>query len=142
MSKKLVALVGLDPFKIDFGNPDYARFSEMGAGGIKGLLDKDVAALESFGFDAELVLLTSDIQASKAVAYEAFSSKNWDCILIGSGVRSIPSNFHLFETIINLVHELAPHAKICFNRRPDDSAEAVLRWVNSNIPNGNVPNRC
>jgi hypothetical protein len=35
----------------------------------------------------------------------------------------------LFEKIINLVHALAPNAKICFNSNPADSAAAVQRWI-------------
>jgi hypothetical protein len=35
----------------------------------------------------------------------------------------------LFETIINLVHALAPEARICFNTTPADTAEAVQRWI-------------
>jgi hypothetical protein len=35
----------------------------------------------------------------------------------------------LFETIINLIHRLAPSASICFNTTPADTAEVVRRWV-------------
>ena len=35
----------------------------------------------------------------------------------------------LFEKVVNLVHELAPDARICFNTTPADSVEAVRRWV-------------
>ena len=51
------------------------------------------------------------------------------CILIGAGVRTNPSNFLLFEKLINVVHEHAPQAKLCFNQLPSDIAEAVKRWL-------------
>jgi hypothetical protein len=35
----------------------------------------------------------------------------------------------LFERLVNAVHEHAPRARLCFNTRPDDTAEAVKRWV-------------
>jgi hypothetical protein len=35
----------------------------------------------------------------------------------------------LFEKILNLVHTLAPDAKICFNTNPSDTLEAVQRWI-------------
>jgi len=44
-------------------------------------------------------------------------------------LRLPPERLLLFEKIINLVHRLAPNARICFNTRPADSAEAVQRWV-------------
>jgi hypothetical protein len=30
---------------------------------------------------------------------------------------------------VNLIHQHAHDAKICFNTRPDDTVEAVLRWL-------------
>jgi hypothetical protein len=35
----------------------------------------------------------------------------------------------LLERLLNLIHALAPTAKICFNTTPEDSLEAVQRWV-------------
>jgi hypothetical protein len=55
--------------------------------------------------------------------------KRFDCILIGAGVRANPSNFLLFEKLINVVHEHAPQAKLCFNTMPSDTAAAVKRWL-------------
>ena len=49
--------------------------------------------------------------------------------MIGAGVRTDADHFLLFEMVINLVHEHAPQAKICFNTQPLDSVEAVERWV-------------
>jgi hypothetical protein len=49
--------------------------------------------------------------------------------MIGAGVRKIDRHFLLFERLVNVVHEHAPRAKLCFNTKPDDTAEAVKRWV-------------
>jgi hypothetical protein len=35
----------------------------------------------------------------------------------------------LFEKVLNLVHALAPAARVCFNTTPADTAEAVRRWI-------------
>jgi len=53
----------------------------------------------------------------------------YDCVMIGAGVRIVPSNFILFEQMVNVVHEHAPQARICFNQMPADIAEAVKRWL-------------
>jgi hypothetical protein len=37
--------------------------------------------------------------------------------------------FLLFEKLVNVVHENAPGARLCFNTRPDDTAESVQRWI-------------
>jgi hypothetical protein len=44
-------------------------------------------------------------------------------------VRTPPPQFALFEKLVNVVHECAPRAKICFNTKADDTADAFLRWV-------------
>ncbi|WP_279379210.1 hypothetical protein [Sphingosinicella ginsenosidimutans] len=41
----------------------------------------------------------------------------------------MPKNFLLFEKVVNIIHGRAPKASICFNTRPDDSTEAVERWL-------------
>ena len=56
-------------------------------------------------------------------------SANYDCVVIGGGVRLPPRNLALFEVVINAVRKAAPGAAIAFNTRPDDSADAAARWV-------------
>ena len=48
---------------------------------------------------------------------------------IGAGIRTIEPLFPLFEKLINVAHRKAPQAKLCFNSAPEDTAEAVQRWV-------------
>lgn len=62
-------------------------------------------------------------------SWVTLQKKRFDCILIGAGVRTIPRHFILFEKLLNIVHEHAPQARICFNTRPGDTAEAVQRWT-------------
>lgn len=129
MPRKAFALVGVNPAKIDFAKPDYAHFAHLGSEGVRALLERDRSALREFGFDSELVFVDVDVATATVEAERALTSRAWDCVLIGNGVRSLPSNFLLFEALVNAVHEHAPGAKICFNTKPDDSAEAVRRWI-------------
>jgi hypothetical protein len=73
--------------------------------------------------------LTDFGETAEAVVQSQLNQKQFDCILIGAGIRTIPSNFLLFEKLINVVHEHAPQAKLCFNIMPGDTAEAVQRWL-------------
>jgi hypothetical protein len=50
-------------------------------------------------------------------------------VVIGAGVRLPPVYFLLFERLINVVHTHAPDARIAFNTKPTDNAEAVQRWI-------------
>lgn len=129
MTKKTVALVGLDPFTLDFSDPAYAPFANLGAEKVQAGLDHDVNELNRLGYDAHLVLTEGDLDTARRKVSAALKSKAWDCVMIGAGVRTIAKNFGLFETFVNLAHELAPQAKICFNTRPDDTAATVQRWI-------------
>ncbi|MFY0532283.1 hypothetical protein [Nannocystis pusilla] len=49
--------------------------------------------------------------------------------MIGAGIRTAPAHLLLFERLIDLIHTLAPDARLCFSTSPDSAAQAVLRWV-------------
>ena len=68
-------------------------------------------------------------EAGVQTARSTLQAKAFDAVVIGAGVRNPPPHLHLFEQIINVVHEHAPKAKICFNTTPEDTAEAIMRWV-------------
>src|ERR1035437_1447181 len=65
-------------------------------------------------------------------------AKAYDCVMIGAGVRIIPSSFLLFEKLINVVHADAPQAKLCFNTKPSDTAEAACAGSNEYKPDENL----
>jgi hypothetical protein len=73
--------------------------------------------------------LTDFGNTAGAVVESQLKQQRFDCILIGAGVRTNPSNFLLFEKLINVVHEHAPQARLCFNILPSDTAAAVRRWL-------------
>ncbi|APD41384.1 hypothetical protein [Francisella orientalis] len=50
-----------------------------------------------------------------------------DIVLIGVGVRKDYDCFYLFEKLVNVVHQYATTAKVCFNIGPTDSVQAVQR---------------
>ena len=45
----------------------------------------------------------------------------------GTGVP--PKGLTLFESVINTLHRVAPGAVIAFNTRPEDTADAAERWL-------------
>lgn len=127
MPKKNVLLVGLEPKTIDYSGMDYQPFSKLGPELVQAGLDADVEKLTRKGIDAELCLdAAADLPATLEIRLR---DKTYDCILVGAGVRLVPKNFLLFERVINIIHMLAPKAVICFNTKPDDSMEAVGRWL-------------
>ncbi|MEO8409308.1 MAG: hypothetical protein ABI478_01960 [Propionivibrio sp.] len=125
---KSVLLIGLQPKLIDYSSPDYAAFPGMDAAKVQAALDADASRLNGLGYEAQLCL-TDFGETAEVVVSEALRKKSFDCVLIGAGVRTVGKNFLLFEKLINVVHKFAPQAKLCFNTKPDDTAEAVKRWV-------------
>ena len=57
------------------------------------------------------------------------TSEPFDVVLIGAGVRKDEEHFLVFERLVNVVHEHAPHARMAFNTGPTDSAAAIQRWA-------------
>ena len=126
--EKSVLIIGLDPLLIDFSSPEFAAFPGLNAEKvIEGITAAEVG-LEALGYDAEHCLIDFGETAEVVVAAKLQKSQ-FECILIGAGVRALASNFLLFEKLINVVHVHAPNSKICFNTNPSDTLDALQRWT-------------
>lgn len=124
--QKSVLVIGEDPALVDFSNP--AIPPGLDAGKVMAALTTDVERLRALGYDAQLCL-TDEGETAAAVVGGLLSQHDFDCVVIGAGVRVVPANFLLFEKLVNVVHEHAPRARLAFNTKPDDTAEAVQRWL-------------
>ena len=123
MTKKTVLAIGLDPVFVDF-----AAIPQFTPDMFRGFIDAQLDRLRDLGFDVVSCLIDTG-ETAEAVATAALRSTSFDCVVIGAGLRLPPERLMLFEKIINLVHALAPNARICFNTTPADTAEAVQRWI-------------
>jgi hypothetical protein len=123
---KSVLLVGLDPDLIDFSKPGYPP--GMDAAKVHAGLRSSEDELTRLGYGVQMCLHDFG-ETAETVVRDQLKQKRFDCVLIGAGVRSNPSNFILFEKLINVVHEHAPQARIAFNTLPNDIAPSVQRWV-------------
>ena len=126
--KKSVLVIGLQPTLIDFSDPDYAAFPGLDAVKVMAGLQAAADSLTQLGYDVQM-RLTDFGETAEAVVQDQPQQKRFDAVLIGAGIRTIPGNFLLFEKLINVVHAHAPQAKLCFNTKPTDTAEAVQRWL-------------
>jgi hypothetical protein len=123
---KNVLVIGLDPTLIDFSQSGYVP--GMDAAKVLAGLKSSEAELTRLGYSVEMCL-TDFGETAEAVVRSRLEQQRYDCVLIGAGVRTNPSNFLLFEKLINVVHEHAPRARLCFNTMPGDTAAAVKRWL-------------
>lgn len=120
---KNVLLIGLLPSVVDFSLVPHLTEETLAAN-----LASEEQSLRDIGFDAEWSLLDRG-ETAEDVLRAALDKKRWDVVLIGAGLRNMAPHFLLFERLLNLVHERAPSAKLCFNTKPNDTREAVLRWA-------------
>lgn len=120
---KKVVLIGLHPDVVD-----YDKWPMLTPEKLMGALNAEKASLEEEGFSAE-VLLVDRGETAEQVVRDALGATAYDCVVIGAGVRKDDAHFLLFERLVNLLHDLAPDAKIAFNTNPSDTAEAVKRWI-------------
>lgn len=127
-TQKSVLLIGLEPTLIDFSSPDYAAFPGLDAAKVLAALQADAASLRALGYDVDLCL-TDFGATAEAVVRDRLQQKPFDGVMIGAGVRTVAQHFLLFEKLLNVVHADAPQAKLCFNTKPSDTAEAVQRWL-------------
>lgn len=124
--EKSVLVIGLDPTLIDFSQPGYAP--GMDATKVLAGLKSSEDELTRLGYSVQMCL-TDLGETAPTVVQSQLSQKRFDCVLIGAGVRANPRHFMLFERLINVIHEHAPQAKLCFNTLPTDTAAAVQRWL-------------
>jgi hypothetical protein len=120
---KSVLLIGFEPTLLD-----YATIPDFDAAKVMAGLKADETRLRDSGYEVELCLIDLG-ETAETVVRDRLRQKQFNCVLIGAGVRTLPQYFILFEKLINVVHEHAPQAKLCFNTKPSDTAEAVQRWV-------------
>lgn len=123
---KRVLIVGQDPDTVDFTDP--ALIPGMTADKVRVGIAATVNMLTAAGYEVEQCY-TDAGETAEAVVIARLQAASFDCVMVGAGIRLPPSKLFLFEKLVNAVHRHAPGAAICFNTRPDDSVEAVRRWL-------------
>jgi len=121
-----ILLLGLDPEAVDYSDP--ALPPGMTAEKVHAGIAVAVKQFTDRGWESDVCYIRPDQTAAPTVESQ-LRSTNYDCVVIGAGVRLPPCNLALFEVVIHAVRKAAPGAAIAFNTRPDDSADAAARWV-------------
>lgn len=121
-----VLFVGQQPETVDFSDP--ALPPGLDAEKINAGIAIAAARLAERGWQADLCMIPPDEMAGPMLEKQ-LASANYDCVVIGAGLRLPPKSVPLFERVINAVRKAAPNAAIAFNTRPEDTAEAAARWL-------------
>jgi hypothetical protein len=126
-TNKKVLLIGFDPNVLDFSSPELAPLN-LSAEKINAATSAELERLRSLGYEPDGCFVDLGETAETVVA-SRLRDGEYDCVIIGAGVRANPTYLLLFEKLLNVVHELAPRARIGFNTNPTDTVEAVRRWL-------------
>jgi hypothetical protein len=95
-ARKRIVIIGLGPSLIDFSSPDFAAFPGLNAEKVSAGITTAEEGLRSLGYDARHCLIDFG-ETAEAVVTAELKKHRYDCILIGAGVRDVPSNLIFFR---------------------------------------------
>ena len=121
-----VLYVGQDPKTVDFSDP--ALPPGTTADKIQSGIELAAKQINSRGWQGDLCMITPD-DAGIAMLRDKLAATTYDCVVIGGGLRLPPKSLGLFEKALNTIHHGAPLASIALNTKPEDTADAVARWI-------------
>ena len=117
MAGNRVLLIGFDPSSVP----------GVDAALVETAIAMGDARLKQHGFDADYCLVGPD--AGDEAFVGALTRRQYDCVVVGGGIRKPEPFLELFERVVNLIHVHAPGAVIAFNTTGENSVDAVLRWL-------------
>jgi hypothetical protein len=93
-------------------------------------IDLAAAKIAERGWSGDLCMISPD-DAGIAMLEKQLGSATYDGVVIGGGMRMPPKGLLIFEKAVNSIHKDAPGSAIAFNTKPEDTAEALARWLKS-----------
>jgi hypothetical protein len=121
-----ILFVGQKPETVDFTDP--ALPPGFDAAKINAGIAVAVAKIKERGWQGDTCMVMPDETAGPTIEKQ-LRSADYDCVVIGGGLRLPPKSLALFEQVVNAVHKAAPGAAIAFNTRPEDTADAAARQL-------------
>ncbi|MFE7836947.1 hypothetical protein ACFU53_13110 [Streptomyces sp. NPDC057474] len=122
-----VLSIGLHPSVLD-----YSRMPDgLDEAVLTTRIEAGNAALREAGFDTVPCLIDTSPDRAEATVREHLQEHTFGLAMIGGGVRMLPENTLLFERLVNVLSEAAPGIRLCFNTAPENTAEALGRWIQS-----------
>jgi len=123
-----VLFVGQKPETVDYSDPSLPP--GFNADKINEGIRIAEATMTERGWDGDLCMIAPDDTGIAMLAAQ-LAKAAYSCVVVGGGLRLPPKSLRFFERVVNAVHEGAPKAAIAFNTRPEDTAEAAARWIDT-----------
>ncbi|MGB7167067.1 MAG: hypothetical protein WBD70_28730, partial [Mycobacterium sp.] len=119
--------IGLDPDVIDYSSADFAQFPGLSKEKLRAANEQNVAGLRAAGYHVDNCLIDFG-PAGADKARQWLEAKRYDAVLIGAGVRLVPANTLLFESIIDAAHVAQPNCRFVFNQAAVATPDDIRRW--------------
>ena len=120
-----VLSIGLHPRSLDYSTmPDGLDEAALAA-----RIEQGNAALRDAGFNVVLCQIGTSPDIAEQLIRDAFDGASFGLAMIGGGIRMMPEHTELFERIVNVLHQVSPGIRMCFNTAPDNTVDALRRWL-------------
>ena len=120
-----VLSIGIHPRSLDYSTlpdgVDEAALSDR--------IERGNTALREAGFDVVLCQVDTSHDTAEKLVRDTLDGASFGLAMIGGGIRMIPEHTELFERIVNVVVEVSPGIRLCFNTAPDNTVDALRRWI-------------
>ena len=124
MPPTLVLSIGLHPRAID-----YSRHPNLDEATLTARIEAGEAALRDAGIDFVSCQVPADPDEAEAALRSCADGRSFGVAMIGAGVRMTPEHTLLFERLVNVVSEVSPGIRFSFNTSPQDTINALRRWL-------------
>lgn len=114
-----ILVIGFDPHSISGFDP----------APVAAAIEQGSRAFAELGLAEDLFLIDFDELDGRAQAklVERLQSRQYDCVVVGGGIRKESGLLELFQVVVNLVHWYQPQAALAFNDSPGDSPDWVVK---------------
>jgi hypothetical protein len=119
-------LIGLDPHLIDFSSPEFDAFPGMTAAMVMAGLDAAVEGMKALGYEAQHCL-TDFGETAVEIVRAQLQRRHFDCVMIGAGVRTVPSNLSFSRSLLTLCMS-TPHTP-----KSASTPSHRIRWRHCNV---------
>jgi hypothetical protein len=120
-----VLSIGIHPRRVDYSTlpdgVDEAALSER--------IERGNTALREAGFDVVPCQIDTSQEAAEKLVRDALDGASFGLAMIGGGIRMVPEHTELFERIVNVLLDVSPGIRLCFNTAPDNTVDALRRWI-------------
>ena len=110
-----VLVIGYAPAAVDLTDP--LTPPDLDEAKLANGINEDVQRMHDRGWEAEHLSIWADDRLHHVIL-ERLGNNNYDCIVIGGGVRVTTKHVPELEIVVNAVREGAPNTPRAFNFRP------------------------